>query len=105
MSSATFGRSTQNSRAAGSTKVNRAKRGRPNQEESPRHAGTAHLVTDQTDMFRPGQIVPTSGIYRCAGGDRDHVFESTDVKGHRFPPLPAGCSGNGWVLERATGHR
>jgi hypothetical protein len=56
-------------------------------------------------MYHPGQIVPTSGIYRCAGGDRDHAFESTDVKGHRFPPLPAGCTGDGWVLERATGHR
>jgi hypothetical protein len=65
----------------------------------------AQLVTDQTHMYHPGQIVPTSGIYRCAGGDGDHVFESTDVKGHRFPPLPAGCSGNSWVLERAAGHR
>jgi hypothetical protein len=64
-------------------------------------------MADDTDVFHPGQIVPTSGIYRCNGGehDHDHSFESTDVKGHRFPPLPSGCHGRGWVLERAAAHR
>jgi hypothetical protein len=64
-------------------------------------------VTDSQQVFHPGQIVPASGIYRCAGGedDDDHFFESTDVKGHRFPPLPGGCRGGGWVLERAAGSR
>jgi hypothetical protein len=60
-------------------------------------------VTGQPQVFHPGQIVPRSGIYRCAGGHGDHAWESTDVKGHRFPPLPAGCGGAGWVLERAAG--
>jgi hypothetical protein len=67
--------------------------------------GMAGLMSEQTHVYHPGQIVPTSGIYRCAGGDGDHVFESTDVKGHRFPPVPTGCTGSGWVLERAAGHR
>lgn len=59
-----------------------------------------------TQVFHPGQIVPHSGIYRCdLSDDSDHTFESTDVKGHRFPPLPSGCRGTGWVLERATGRR
>jgi hypothetical protein len=61
-------------------------------------------MTEETRVFHPGQIVPMSGIYRCTGGTDEHVFESTDVKGHRFPPLPAGCRGEGWVLERAAGH-
>jgi hypothetical protein len=54
-------------------------------------------------VFHTGQIVPASGIYRCTGED-EHTFESTDVRGHRFPPLPAGCRGEGWVLERASAH-
>jgi len=37
-------------------------------------------------VFHPGQIVPRSGIYRCTEGHHDHSYESTDVKGHRFPP-------------------
>jgi hypothetical protein len=61
-------------------------------------------MTEETRVFHPGQIVPMSGIYRCTGGADHHVFESTDVKGHRFPPLPGGCGGEGWVLERAAGH-
>ena len=56
-------------------------------------------------VFHPGQVVPVSGIYRCEEGDADHSYESTDVKGHRFPPLPRGCPGRGWVLERAAAHR
>jgi len=55
------------------------------------------------DVHHPGQIVPISGIYRC-DSPCGHTFESTDVKGHRFPPLPSGCGGSGWVLERAAAH-
>jgi hypothetical protein len=62
------------------------------------------VSADETQVFHPGQIVPRSGIYRCDGHDEDHAYESTDVAGHRFPPLPRGCRGEGWVLERATGH-
>jgi hypothetical protein len=61
-------------------------------------------MAEQPRIHHPGQIVPASGIYRCAGTECDHVFESTDVKGHRFPPLPSGCGGSGWVLERAARH-
>ncbi|MBB3083780.1 hypothetical protein [Geodermatophilus sabuli] len=42
----------------------------------------------------PGQVVPRSGVYRCSSED-GHVFESTDVKGHRFPPLPRDCPARG----------
>jgi hypothetical protein len=61
-------------------------------------------MADQT-VYHPGQVVPVSGIYRCDTEDDDaHRFESTDVRGHRFPPVPAGCGATGWVLERATAH-
>jgi hypothetical protein len=66
--------------------------------------GTSPAMANDTDVvFHPGQIVPASGIYRC-DTQCGHTFESTDVKGHRFPPLPHDCPGEGWVLERATGH-
>ncbi|MFF3671670.1 hypothetical protein [Microtetraspora malaysiensis] len=42
-------------------------------------------------------IVPESGIYECDSGC-GHQW-STDVKGHRFPPLPDGCKGGGWKLK------
>jgi hypothetical protein len=60
-------------------------------------------MAEEKTVYRPGQMVPRSGVYRCAGGDGDHVFESPDVTGHRFPPVPAGCTGLGWVLERPVG--
>jgi expansin (peptidoglycan-binding protein) len=53
------------------------------------------------DGFRPGQVVPASGIYRCDTGC-GHSYASTDVRGHRFPPLPDGCRGGRWVPERLT---
>lgn len=56
-------------------------------------------------VYHPGQRVPVSGIYQCDDGEDGHAFESTDVKGHRFPPLPGGCRGRGWVLVRAAAHR
>jgi hypothetical protein len=62
------------------------------------------MATNVGDEFHPGQIVQVSGIYRCTT-DTNHTFESTDVKGHRFPPLPAGCKGGAWVLELAATHR
>jgi hypothetical protein len=61
-------------------------------------------MAQRDTTFRPGEIVPASGIYRCEGGC-DHRLESTDVKGHRFPPLPPDCTGGRWVLEHATQHR
>jgi hypothetical protein len=58
----------------------------------------------ETTVFHPGQIVPVSGIYRCADSGHGHELESTDVAGHRFPPLPHGCDACGWVLAHATAH-
>ncbi|GAA4509608.1 hypothetical protein GCM10023191_071000 [Actinoallomurus oryzae] len=52
------------------------------------------------DVFQPGQVVPVSGIYEC-DSDCGHQW-STDVKGHRFPPLQDGCSGHGWKLVSKT---
>ncbi|MEU6323336.1 hypothetical protein [Streptomyces sp. NPDC047009] len=52
---------------------------------------------DTEQVHHPGEIVPVSGIYECDCG-RDHEY-STDVKGHRFPPLHQACSGSGWRLK------
>ncbi|MBF4134883.1 MULTISPECIES: hypothetical protein [Streptomyces] len=53
-------------------------------------------MSEETATWRPGEIVPESGIYACDCGQGHHW--STDVKGHRFPPLPAGCPGAAWSL-------
>ncbi|GAA4314867.1 hypothetical protein GCM10023162_21250 [Klenkia terrae] len=55
----------------------------------PRPGYPVWMAADQ-QTFHPGQIVPRSGIYRC-------------TEGHGVPPLPDGCRGEGWVLERAAG--
>ncbi|MEU5689665.1 hypothetical protein [Streptomyces venezuelae] len=47
-------------------------------------------------IFKPGEIVPESGIYECECGQ--HHRYSTDVRGHRFPPPHQGCTGTGWKL-------
>ncbi|UQA90650.1 hypothetical protein [Streptomyces halobius] len=52
---------------------------------------------NEKESFRPGEIVPDSGIYECNCGQHHHW--STDVKGHRFPPVPQGCSGSAWILK------
>jgi hypothetical protein len=50
------------------------------------------------DKFEPGEVVPVSGLYSC---DTSCSHEwSTDVAGHRFPPMKAGCHGSYWVLRR-----
>ncbi|RPK56378.1 hypothetical protein EES44_26860 [Streptomyces sp. ADI96-15] len=54
-------------------------------------------MSEETATWRPGEIVPESGIYACDCGQGHHHW-STDVKGHRFPPLPAGCPGGTWSL-------
>ncbi|MCL4693347.1 MAG: YjzC family protein [Candidatus Hydrogenedentes bacterium] len=48
--------------------------------------------------YRPGNIVPQSGIYRCNKCGN----EVTCVKGEPFPPCANGCSGNEYYLVRAT---
>ncbi|MFD4973643.1 hypothetical protein [Streptomyces sp. NPDC058424] len=48
-------------------------------------------------VYHPGEIVPESGIYECDCGQ--HHEYSTDVKGHRFPPLHDSCSGSAWKLK------
>ncbi|MFE0805287.1 hypothetical protein [Streptomyces sp. NPDC058812] len=57
-------------------------------------------MSDISELHRPGEIVPVSGIYECDCGQ--HHETSTDVAGHRFPPLHDGCTGNGWKLKTAT---
>ncbi|MFC9850584.1 hypothetical protein [Streptomyces prasinus] len=49
------------------------------------------------ELHRPGEIVSTSCIYECDCGE--HHEYSTDVKGHRFPPLHDACTGTGWKLK------
>ncbi|GAA2332301.1 hypothetical protein OKJ48_29870 [Streptomyces kunmingensis] len=51
-------------------------------------------------VHHPGEIVPDSGIYEC--DCRQHHGYSTDVRGHRFPPPPEGCTGHGWRLKDAA---
>ncbi|MBI0317776.1 MULTISPECIES: hypothetical protein [Streptomyces violaceusniger group] len=58
------------------------------------------MSEESGDVHHPGEIVPESGIYECDCGQA-HDY-STDVKGHRFPPLPAGCTGEGWKLKTAA---
>ena len=55
---------------------------------------TCHM--NENERYRPGETVPASGIYECDCGQEHHW--STDVKGHVFPPLPAGCPGGTWGL-------
>ncbi|MCV2460948.1 hypothetical protein OEB94_16825 [Streptomyces sp. ICN988] len=55
------------------------------------------MSQDSDEVFRPGEIVPESGIYGCDCGQR-HEY-STDVKGHPFPPLHGACTGSGWRLK------
>jgi hypothetical protein len=52
---------------------------------------------DTEKVHHPGEIVPLSGIYEC-DCRQGHEY-STDVKGHRFPPLHQACSGSGWRLK------
>lgn len=60
-------------------------------------------MTASSEVFHPGQIVPVSGIYGCGEDADGHRYESTDVKGNRFPPtMPAGCTGEGWVLDKSA---
>jgi hypothetical protein len=54
------------------------------------------------DSYRPGETVPISGIWVCNCGQDHRAFESTDVKGHTFPPPPTGCSGHAWHLRSAA---
>ncbi|MFT9474773.1 hypothetical protein [Streptomyces sp. 11-1-2] len=61
---------------------------------------TRRMSDENGTVHHPGEIVPESGIYECNCGD-SHEY-STDVKGHRFPPLPDRCTGNGWKLKTAA---
>ncbi|MEU5959361.1 hypothetical protein [Streptomyces sp. NPDC047525] len=54
------------------------------------------MSENEEQVHRPGEIVPESGIYECECGE--HHRYSADVRGHRFPPLSAACTGSGWKL-------
>ncbi len=62
--------------------------------------GYALIMNEKTQLLHSGQKTPASGIYECDCG-KGHRF-STDVEGHRLPPMPHGCQGRGWRLARAT---
>jgi len=51
------------------------------------------------DKFKPGDTVPTSGIYEC-DGPCTPKHNSTNVKGDTFEATP--CSGEHWVLKTIT---
>ncbi|UUY51162.1 hypothetical protein NRK68_30405 [Streptomyces yangpuensis] len=42
--------------------------------------------------------MPSSGIYACDCGKKHQWSKRTDVRGHRFPPLPYDCAGQAWTL-------
>ncbi|MFB6477430.1 hypothetical protein ACFCXF_03095 [Streptomyces virginiae] len=52
----------------------------------------------QMEEWTPDDIVPQSGIYACDCGKRHLWSKSTNVRGHRFPPLPYVCPGQAWSL-------
>jgi hypothetical protein len=54
-------------------------------------------VIPKIRTHRPGEKVPVSGVYECTCG-KSHRFTTTDVRGHTFPPVPAGCPGVYWRL-------
>ncbi|WTV33247.1 hypothetical protein OG795_33070 (plasmid) [[Kitasatospora] papulosa] len=53
-------------------------------------------MSDAQTTWHPREIVPESGIYECDCGAAHHW---STVKGHRFPPFPAGCPGSAWALK------
>ena len=57
------------------------------------------------DQFKPGQDVPTSGIYKVVH-DRYHAqeHEVTCVRGKEFPPCNHCSHGVRFVLVRAAHH-
>ncbi|MEU4154125.1 hypothetical protein [Streptomyces sp. NPDC026659] len=70
---------------------------------APSHGSLyTEIMSDETaaQLYHPGDVVPASGIYECDCA-RAHEY-STDVKGHRFPPLRHDCGGQGWRLRAAT---
>lgn len=53
--------------------------------------------------YKPGEIVPKSGIYKELTREDDFVTEVTCVKGEKFPPTEA--SGYHYELARAARHK
>lgn len=51
-------------------------------------------------MFEPGEVVPESGLYVCDCGGQ-HLHWGTDMRGHRFPALPSGCTDHAWALRKS----
>ncbi|THA75811.1 hypothetical protein E6U81_36215 [Streptomyces sp. A0592] len=51
-----------------------------------------------TDQWKPREAASQSGIYACDCGTEHLWSKSTDVRGHRFPPLPYDCSGQASTL-------
>ncbi|WP_030873220.1 hypothetical protein [Streptomyces sp. NRRL F-2747] len=53
---------------------------------------------DEMTPWKPGEVVPQSGIYPCDFARKHLWSKSTDVRGHRFPPLPYDCADQAWTL-------
>ena len=59
-----------------------------------------------TTIFRPGDIVPVSGIYGVVDVyGRKLGRQATCVEGEHFPPTRHGTNEYGWVLVRRTVHQ
>ncbi|MGW8396010.1 hypothetical protein ACWGLP_04835 [Streptomyces lydicus] len=56
-------------------------------------------MSENQATYRPGEVVPQSGIYECDCGKAHRWSTSTDVNGHRFPPLPEDCPGGAWIMK------
>lgn len=72
----------------------------------PSHLSSCSIcVKRKTRMYKPGMIVPESGLYQVIH-DRYHsaVHEVTAIRGEVFPPCRHCGSGMGYKLVRAAKH-
>jgi hypothetical protein len=56
-----------------------------------------------SEEFKPGDKVPTSGIYKVTHDSKTQAHEVTCVEGEPFPPCNS-CSHPKYVLVRAAHH-
>ncbi|MFD4247613.1 hypothetical protein ACFWP3_39415 [Streptomyces sp. NPDC058525] len=58
----------------------------------------------ETEQWRPAEIVAHSGSHARACG-REHLWsKSTDVRGHRSPPVSYDSPGHAWTLRTQAHH-
>jgi hypothetical protein len=57
------------------------------------------------NIYRPGEIVPVSGIYNVVDVFGTYAGrQSTEERGHRFPPVRHGTTEWGYRLHQKTVH-